>query len=133
LFGESSISLPISQSGVELQLKITANSTYWEANLISYDLVAKDRKKRLFSGIFEQSQIRPLYQQILFPGKMIYSEPDTGSDCQGCDPFSGFWERDVNGNEKSRNNRLFCQNTRFNQEKTCQFSGLWLIILFATS
>jgi len=45
LFWKSFISLPISQSGVELQLKITANSTYWEANLISYDLEARDRKK----------------------------------------------------------------------------------------
>jgi len=36
--------------------------------------------------------------------KMIYSEADTGSDCQGSDPFSGFWEGGVNDNEKYRNN-----------------------------
>ena len=39
--------------------------------------------------------------------KMIYSEADTGSDCQGSDPFSGFWECGVNANEKYRNYRLF--------------------------
>jgi len=38
---------------------------------------------------------------------MIYSEADTGSDCQGSDPFSGFWECGVNANEKYRNYRLF--------------------------
>ena len=52
LFWKSFISLPISQSGVELQLKITANSTYWEANLSSDDLEARDREKWRFSGIF---------------------------------------------------------------------------------
>ena len=39
--------------------------------------------------------------------KMIYSEAYTGSDCQGSDPFSDFWEGGVNANEKYRNYRLF--------------------------
>jgi hypothetical protein len=34
LFWESRDSLPIRLSGVESKLKITANSTYWEANLL---------------------------------------------------------------------------------------------------
>lgn len=61
---------------------------------------------------------------------MIYSEPETGSDCQGSYPFSCFGGCDVNTHEKYRNNRLFWENTWFNQEKTGQFSGLWLIMLF---
>jgi hypothetical protein len=39
--------------------------------------------------------------------KIIYSEADPGSDCQGSDPFFGFWERGVNKNKKYRNIRLF--------------------------
>jgi hypothetical protein len=38
---------------------------------------------------------------------MIYSEADTGSDCQGRDPFFGFWERGVNKKKKYRNIQLF--------------------------
>jgi hypothetical protein len=38
-----------------VQLEITANSTYWKANLISDDLEARVRKKRRFSGIFDKS------------------------------------------------------------------------------
>jgi hypothetical protein len=37
-FWESHDSLPIRLSGAESKLKITANSTYWEANLHFYGL-----------------------------------------------------------------------------------------------
>jgi hypothetical protein len=52
LFWKSSISVPLSQSGVELQLKITANSTYWEANIHPDDLEVMDRKKREKTAVF---------------------------------------------------------------------------------
>jgi len=38
LFWESRDSLPIRLSGAESKLKITANSTYWEANLHFYGM-----------------------------------------------------------------------------------------------
>jgi hypothetical protein len=45
--------------------------------------------------------------QVRNTQKMIYSEADSGSDCQGSDPFFGFWERGVNKKKEYRNIRLF--------------------------
>jgi len=45
LFLESRDSLPIRLSGAEPKLKITANNTYWEANLHFYGLEQGERGK----------------------------------------------------------------------------------------
>jgi hypothetical protein len=74
---------------------------------------------------------RHFEKQVLMSGKMIYLGPSTSSDCPYNDPVSGFFGGGVNFPEKYRYNRLFCEKTRFNQEKTCQFSGLWLITISA--
>ena len=46
LFWESRDSLPIRLSGAESKLKITANSTYWEANRLHDGLMEEERNRR---------------------------------------------------------------------------------------
>ena len=63
---------------------------------------------------------------------MHYFEPHTGSDCLFPDRVFGFQWKCVNTCGIYRYNWVICGNTRFNQEKICQFSGLLLVTFFGT-
>ena len=86
-----------------------------------------------FQGSFEQSQIQVLYQQILFPGKMIYSERDTGSDYPSDGPIFCSTGSGVHADVKYGFTGIFLKNKPFNRFLSLQFSGLRLVSFFATS
>ena len=69
-----------------------------------------------FQGFLNNPQIRVLYRQILFHGKMIYSKPNTGSDCLFPIRFWDQREISVHAHCKYCLNRLFRQNTSFNRD-----------------
>jgi hypothetical protein len=91
-----------------LQREIAANSTFWMANLSSDGLKFMGKEKNsVFQGSFLSPKIRAFCGHFLIIEKMIYLEPDTGSDCHERIFFSGFLRGSVNAHEKYRYKRLF--------------------------
>ena len=80
----------------------------------------------------EVRQTKPGTGQFYLFRKIHYSEPHTGSDCLFPDRVFGLQWKCVNTCGIYRYNWVICGNTRFNQEKPCQFSGLLLVTLFGT-
>jgi hypothetical protein len=93
--------------GAVLQLEMTANSTYCEANLFSDDPKSREMKKtpvfgnRFFPGMQGEQQY-PVLKKDTPP-----NNPDTGSVCQSDDPVFLFQGKCVNTCGKYRYNRLF--------------------------
>jgi hypothetical protein len=86
LFWESFNSLSIRLSGAEPKLKITANSTYWEANLRSNGL---EQGEVVEIPLFTFSRIvTPVDQWESVPG---FVPPSTSGMCRTTSKKTGFW------------------------------------------